>query len=126
MYYILILHGLAIILLLAVLVLLIVVLILLRRDTQKKDQLNIQNGKEDAFIITIHDLSTLLTSMSYYTDMISKREYGSLKVAQIELLHRIETSLVQAEFLCKKLHKPFLYKTIRKKYTQSKPTKKRK
>lgn len=119
MYYILALHGLAI-------VLLVTVLVLLRHDCKIRNQLNIQKGKEGAFVIIIHDLSTLLTSMHYYTDMLLKQEYGSLKVSQIELLHNIEISLTKAKDLCRKLHKPFAYKTIRKKHTKLKSTRKQK
>ena len=102
-----------IVLLASTLILLVAVLILLRSNFQiQKDLKVITENQRDKFLVNIHDLTTLLTSIRYYTEMLLEQGFGSLKISQIEMIHRIEENASKANGLCEKLHKPFVYKAF--------------
>jgi len=104
-----------IVLLVITLILLVAALILLRSSFQIQKDLKVltetQRGK---FLVNIHDLTTLITSIRYYTELLLGQGLGSLKISQIEMIHKIDKSASKANSLCEKLHKPFVYKTISK------------
>lgn len=94
--------------------LLLAVLLLSRRKISIFERMVKTGQAQKLFTVRVHELTTLLTTMQYYTDMLLKQEFGKLRLSQMELIHKVQESINQGASLCSKLHDPFTYTSMKK------------
>lgn len=96
-----------------IIVLLLWVLILSHRKRTFFANISQTGEAEKLFILHVHELTTLITTMQFYTDMLLKQEFGKLRISQLELIHKNQESLRRSADLCRILHDPFTYTNMK-------------
>lgn len=76
--------------------LLILVIVLLREEMRYRRLVEMERNKSAMLTILSHQLRTPLTSGKWYIELLMKKEFGSVSMAQLEALHEVDAGVSNA------------------------------
>ncbi len=76
--------------------LLLLVIILLREEMRYRRLVEMERNKSAMLTMLSHQLRTPLTSGKWYLELLMKKEFGAVSVAQLEALHEVDAGVSNA------------------------------